>query len=69
MVHSKPSVVFHFLDVTVINAFILHKEKSLRPSLTCKEFRLRLVDELVDHKLPSSKGRKLQVTEVSSYKP
>lgn len=62
-------IFFHFLDVIVVNAYILYKEKGLKPTFTQKEFRLRLVDELVGHKLPTSKGRKRQVSKVSSYKP
>ncbi|XP_051174282.1 piggyBac transposable element-derived protein 4-like [Leptopilina boulardi] len=64
----KP-IIFHFLDVTVVNAYILYKEKKFNPPLTSKEFRLRLVDELVGHKLPSSKGKKRQLSSISSYKP
>ncbi|XP_043474432.1 piggyBac transposable element-derived protein 4-like [Leptopilina heterotoma] len=62
-------IFFHFLDVIVVNAYILYKEKRLNPTLTAKEFRLRLVDELVGHKLPSSTGKKRKLSTISSYKP
>lgn len=62
-------ILFYFLDAIVVNAYILYKEKRLNQTLTSKEFRLQLVDELVGHKLPSSTGKKCKLSTISSYKP
>lgn len=61
-------IFWHFIDVTVVNSFIIHKERNGN-SLTSKKFRLSLVNELVGHKLPTPKGRKRQSTFVGPQKP
>lgn len=62
---------WYFVDLTIINSFIIYKEKNLQPSLTLKKFRLRLTEQLVGHKLSSLKGRKRVDSErdISSRKP
>ena len=40
--------IHHFLlDVTITNAYVLHRNHSHSPSLSVKEFRLQLANELV----------------------
>lgn len=62
-------IFWHFVDLSVTNAFILYTKKGNNASLNMKKFRLRLVDELVGHKIPISKGRKRQPTVVANKKP
>lgn len=62
-------VFWHFLDLTIVNSFILYKNKDSQPSVTLKKFRLLLADQLVGHKIVVSRGRKRQAAVVSSQKP
>lgn len=60
---------WHFLDLTITNAYILYKEKELNPKLPLKKFRLLLVEQLVKHKIPNPRGRKRQshVSDISHH--
>lgn len=60
---------WHFIDVTVTNSFIIFTKVNANNSMTLKRFRLRLVDQLVAHKIPTTKGRKRQSSLENSYKP
>lgn len=53
-------IFWHFLDLTITNAFILYTKKDITPTLTLKKFRLLLVEQLVAHKIATPKGRKRQ---------
>ncbi|XP_043470215.1 piggyBac transposable element-derived protein 4-like [Leptopilina heterotoma] len=53
----------------MVSDYNKHMEKGLNPILSSKEFKLRLVDQLVGHKLQTTKGRKPQAAKVSNYKP
>ena len=37
-------IFWHFVDVTIINSFIIYNKVGSKPQLTSKEFRLRLVE-------------------------
>ncbi|XP_043468349.1 piggyBac transposable element-derived protein 4-like [Leptopilina heterotoma] len=60
---------WHFLDLVVVNSFIIYKNQNTQPTLTLKQFRLQLVEQLVDRKLRTSKGRKRKQPEVNTHKP
>lgn len=62
-------IFWHFLDVVVANSFILYKTKGIKPSLSLKQFRLALVNQLVGEKLPAKKGRKRKSLDTNTYKP
>ncbi|XP_058810396.1 piggyBac transposable element-derived protein 4-like [Phymastichus coffea] len=51
-------IFWHFIDLCICNGFILYKEKQIKPLLSLKKFRMRLVEQLVVHKIPTPKGRK-----------
>ncbi|XP_058806429.1 piggyBac transposable element-derived protein 4-like [Phymastichus coffea] len=51
-------IFWHFLDLTISNAYILYREKHIKPTLNLKKFRLNLVEQMVGHKIPTAKGRK-----------
>jgi len=53
---------WHFIDLTVVNSFIIYDKKDNEKSLTLKKFRLSFVNELVGHKIPTPKERKRQST-------
>ncbi|XP_026831424.1 piggyBac transposable element-derived protein 4-like [Ooceraea biroi] len=53
-------IFWHFLDV-VVNSLILFKTKGLKPSLSLKQFRLALVNELIGENLPAKKVGNVEV--------
>lgn len=62
-------IFWHFIDVTVVNSFIIYQKKGFNPSMTSKQFRLSLVESLVGHKIPVPKGRKRTKIVSNAYKP
>ncbi|XP_018312946.1 piggyBac transposable element-derived protein 4-like [Mycetomoellerius zeteki] len=60
-------IFWYFVDLTIINSFIIYKSKAFQPT-TLKQFRLRLVQQLVEHKLPTIKGRKRAIENIISKK-
>ena len=55
-------IFWHFLDFCVVNSFIIYQKKKIEPSMSSKQYRLTLVELLVGHKLPISRGRKRTAT-------
>lgn len=49
---------WHYQDTIVGNAYVIYVAKDLKPSMTHKKFRLRLIEQLVGNKLPTKRGRK-----------
>eukprot|EP00102_Acyrthosiphon_pisum_P020738 XP_016657948.1 PREDICTED: piggyBac transposable element-derived protein 4-like [Acyrthosiphon pisum] len=62
-------IFFHFLDVSVVNAFILFRESSQGSTLNIKQFRLAVVAGLVGLPSTSSKGRKQLPKKINLFKP
>lgn len=51
---------WHFVDVTVVNSFIIYKQKNPSNKMNLKEFRLNVVTELVGFSTPIKRGTKNQ---------
>lgn len=49
---------WHFVDVTVVNSFIIYKQKNSSTKINLKEFRLNIVTELVGFSTPIKRGKK-----------
>lgn len=49
---------WHFIDLAVVNSFIIFKNQNAKDTLTLKEFRLQLVEQSVDNKQATPRGRK-----------
>ncbi|XP_008189097.2 piggyBac transposable element-derived protein 4-like, partial [Acyrthosiphon pisum] len=62
-------IFFHFLDVSVVNAFILFRESSQGSTLNIKQFRLAVVAGLVGLPSTSPKGRKQLHKKINLFKP
>ncbi|XP_018401793.1 PREDICTED: piggyBac transposable element-derived protein 4-like [Cyphomyrmex costatus] len=62
-------IFWNFVDVAVVNAFIIYTKKGFQPPLSLKKFKLALIDELVGGKIKTERGRKRQSLEISSSKP
>lgn len=62
-------IFWHFIDATVVNAFLIYKQMGVNRDMSSKTFRLKLVEEMVGHKLPTKKGRKRTVAETNFSKP
>ncbi|XP_058810638.1 piggyBac transposable element-derived protein 4-like [Phymastichus coffea] len=60
-------IFWHFIDLCICNGFILYKEKQIKPLLSLKKFRMRLVEQLVVHKIPTPKGRKRTAPNTPSH--
>lgn len=50
-------IFWHFIDVTVVNAFIIYKQSQPDPGMTLKSFRLSVVDGLVQSPNRKRKGK------------
>lgn len=42
-------IFWHFLDVTIVNSFIIYKQQKPDSQMHLKEFRLTFADELIGH--------------------
>ncbi|XP_066581313.1 piggyBac transposable element-derived protein 4-like [Prorops nasuta] len=62
-------IFWYFIDVAVVNSFIIYKKINTDKSVTLKKFRLHLVDGLVSRTVPTKKGRKRQPSIIGSQKP
>ncbi|XP_051167624.1 piggyBac transposable element-derived protein 4-like [Leptopilina boulardi] len=60
---------WYFVDVTVVNSFIIFKNENSQSTLTLKEFRLQLVEKLVAQAKPAPRGRKRKQRTVNAHKP
>lgn len=48
-------IFWHFVDVTIVNSFIIYKQKNPDSQTNLKEFRLALIDELVGYSNPKKR--------------
>lgn len=62
-------IFWHFVDLCVTNAYIIHANKNHGNHLSLKKFRLRLTEELLDHNISKRKGRKRKSVVVDNHKP
>lgn len=56
-----PRIFWHFVDVTIVNAFIIYKQLYSERSLELKEFRLAVANGLIGAVRYKKKGRKTVV--------
>lgn len=60
---------WYFIDLTIVNSFVIYNNINNKKSLTLKKFRLSLVNELVGHKIQIPKGKKRLSVVVGPHKP
>ena len=61
-------IFWHFVDVTITNAFIMYALRSEGAHFSLKTFRLAVVDGLIGASMPSPKGRKMTPKQISHFK-
>lgn len=64
-----PRIFWHFIDVTVVNAFIMFKQQYANSPLTLKSFRLSIVDGFLKNSERVKRGRKSLQRSVCNFKP
>lgn len=63
-------IFFHFIDVTVVNSYILFKQRSEGSTLTLKDFRLALLEGLICYKGENKNKRKREsIAGTKNFKP
>lgn len=62
-------IMWHFLDVAVVNSFLLFQERSESKSMSLKEFRLAIIAGIIGAKKSSPRGARASVKKQSFFKP
>lgn len=51
-------ILWHFVDVALVNSFIIYKLRNPNTKIKLKDFRLAVANELVDYSSPKNRGKK-----------
>lgn len=62
-------IFWHFIDVTVVNSFIIYKQNTPSTKMNLIDFRLKLVTELIGFASPKKRGPKTKQFTPSKRKP
>lgn len=62
-------IFFYFLDIAVVNSYVMFKSQSEGSSLTMKSFRMAVASGLSGVSTPAARGRRATPQPVSKFKP